>query len=121
MLPVTLPPLRQRRDDLPALIAELLRAQGIREPGPLEGSNLAKLAQHRWPGNVRELRNVIERAVVRAGAGATFGQLTFELSEREVARDERRRRFVPGAQARGDRSVRARVSRAPMPQQSGNW
>lgn len=59
------PPLRQRLDELPALVAHFLALFG-RPLGPrcaLSDAALALLARHRWPGNIRELRNVIERAV----------------------------------------------------------
>jgi DNA-binding NtrC family response regulator len=63
--PIRLPPLRERLDDLPLLVAELLsrsriaRDRGIRVVRP---EALAVLAEQRWPGNVRELDNVIQRA-----------------------------------------------------------
>jgi two-component system response regulator AtoC len=58
---ITIPPLRERRDELPALVTALLPAGYTLAP-----EALARLAQHAWPGNVRELRNVLERAVVIA-------------------------------------------------------
>ena len=63
--PIAIPPLRERIDDLPLLVAELLsrsriaRGRGIRVVRP---EVLAVLAEHRWPGNVRELDNVLQRA-----------------------------------------------------------
>jgi len=71
---VALPPLRQRLEDLPLLVAAFYRARGA-EPGAIEGDNLARLERHAWPGNVRELRNVLERAWAMSGAGAAFGDL----------------------------------------------
>ena len=71
---VALPPVRQRLEDLPLLVAAFYRARGI-DPGPVEGDNLARLERHAWPGNVRELRNVLERAWAMSGAGATFADL----------------------------------------------
>ncbi|MCD5990782.1 sigma 54-interacting transcriptional regulator [Pseudomonas sp. CDFA 553] len=62
VLPIQVPPLRDRLDDLPALsesILEELRSQHELEPGAQ-----ALLAQHAWPGNIRELRNVLERAAL---------------------------------------------------------
>ncbi|MBP6837875.1 MAG: sigma 54-interacting transcriptional regulator [Kofleriaceae bacterium] len=58
---VVLPPLRERLEDLPALVAAFYAGRG-RTPGPIDGDNLALLRQHAWPGNVRELRNVLDRA-----------------------------------------------------------
>jgi DNA-binding NtrC family response regulator len=63
VLPLTLPPLRERLEDLPLLVAWLLREHPRRA---VEQPALEKLAAHSWPGNVRELRNVLERAAVLA-------------------------------------------------------
>jgi DNA-binding NtrC family response regulator len=66
---VHLPPLRERRDDLPLLVEELVRAanraHGRRVPGVTMGV-LDRLARHDWPGNVSELRNVIDGMVSTA-------------------------------------------------------
>jgi transcriptional regulator with PAS, ATPase and Fis domain len=62
VIPIKVPPLRERLDDLPALseaFLEELRSQHELAP---EAANV--LAQHAWPGNVRELRNVLERAAL---------------------------------------------------------
>src|SRR5262249_53703371 len=63
---ITVPPLRERRDDVPLLADHFLK-RFIRETGRrirgLTPAALRKLEQYHWPGNVRELRNVIERAV----------------------------------------------------------
>lgn len=76
VFPILLPPLRDRKDDLPllcsALIAELNRKHGCRVTD-LSPPVLENLHQHLWPGNVRELRNVLERAVILAGQGTIIG------------------------------------------------
>ena len=67
VLRVDVPPLRERREDLPALAAHFLDgcARRLGAPSPsLSPSALAALEAHPWPGNVRELRNVMERAFV---------------------------------------------------------
>ena len=62
---VDLPPLRERRDDLPALAAFLLkRLAGGRRPCQLDAAALATLQAYDFPGNVRELRNLLQRAVL---------------------------------------------------------
>jgi DNA-binding NtrC family response regulator len=71
---VALPPLRDRLDDLPALVAAFHAARGV-DPGPIDGENLARLAQHAWPGNIRELRNVLERAWAMSGPAVPFRAL----------------------------------------------
>jgi transcriptional regulator with GAF, ATPase, and Fis domain len=77
VLPITIPPLRARREDLPALIGAILREHGIREPGPIGGAPLGQLLQHPWPGNVRELRNTLQRALVTGAK--KFGDLKIEI------------------------------------------
>lgn len=62
VLPIQVPPLRERLDDLPALSEAIL--EELRSQHELEDSALALLAQHAWPGNIRELRNVLERAAL---------------------------------------------------------
>jgi len=69
VIEIRLPPLRERKDDIPLLIEGFLRRSC--EPGKREGKRLgeaalALLIDYRWPGNVRELENVIERAVTLA-------------------------------------------------------
>jgi DNA-binding NtrC family response regulator len=68
---VALPPLRDRADDLPALIASFYAARRA-DPGPIDGDNLERLRRHGWPGNVRELRNVLERAWALSGPDPAF-------------------------------------------------
>ncbi len=75
VISLTVPPLRERREDIPAL-AELFlthfRAQNRRHVLAFAPETAARLCEHDWPGNVRELRNAIERAVI-LGAGETLG------------------------------------------------
>jgi DNA-binding NtrC family response regulator len=75
---VALPPLRERLEDLPHLIATFYRARGA-EPGPIDGDNLERMRRHAWPGNVRELRNALERAWALSGSGARFSGLRLWL------------------------------------------
>ncbi|HEY0194769.1 MAG TPA: hypothetical protein VGC42_26835, partial [Kofleriaceae bacterium] len=61
---VELPPLRERRDDIPGLATHFLREVGSRRGMAMTWSAdaLAAMTNHSWPGNVREMRNVVERA-----------------------------------------------------------
>jgi DNA-binding NtrC family response regulator len=66
---VTIPPLRERRDDIPPLVAhfiERFNADTGKRVRRVEPAALAVLQSHDWPGNVRELRNAVERAVILA-------------------------------------------------------
>jgi two-component system response regulator GlrR len=66
VLPLRLPPLRERREDIPRLARHFLRKHTARErrPAEISGRALQALVDHGWPGNVRELEHVMERAVV---------------------------------------------------------
>ena len=66
---IEIPPLRERLEDLPMLVARFLEqvAERLDRPRkPIGEAALARLARHPWPGNVRELRNVVEQAAVMA-------------------------------------------------------
>jgi DNA-binding NtrC family response regulator len=68
VMPIQVPPLRERREDLPALCAHILtrrRPSGRdRWPVQVSATGLAKLAAYHWPGNIRELENVLARAAI---------------------------------------------------------
>jgi Nif-specific regulatory protein len=67
VIAIHLPPLRQRRDDIPLLAQHFLHAASVRRgelPRRLLPDALEVLQEYAWPGNVRELENAIERAVV---------------------------------------------------------
>ncbi|WP_201094568.1 sigma-54-dependent Fis family transcriptional regulator [Thiocystis minor] len=69
VFPVTLPPLRVRREDIPLLVWQFVEALGATMGKPMEHiaeDSMAALLAYPWPGNVRELRNLIERAMILA-------------------------------------------------------
>ncbi len=69
MIPIVLPPLRERVEDIPLLAANFLARYAIEFKKPVNGFTsdaLKKLALHNWPGNVRELEHVVARAVAMA-------------------------------------------------------
>lgn len=73
VVPITVPPLRTRREDVPALVEQFLDLARKRDPSAsaisLTRETVSALAAHDWPGNVRELRNVLDRAIYIAAAG----------------------------------------------------
>ena len=74
VISIDLPPLRERREDIPLLISYFLAKHGARCKRRLQGISEAarqRLLQYDWPGNIRELENAIERAVV-LGSGDTI-------------------------------------------------
>jgi two-component system NtrC family response regulator len=67
VIPIAVPPLRERREDIPLLVEHFLRSHAERAGKPIAGLTpeaLAALVEAPWPGNVRELGNAVERAVV---------------------------------------------------------
>jgi len=69
VVPVRLPPLRERREDIPELVSHFLARFAVeRRMPPLRISEeaMAALQAHEWPGNVRQLRNIIERTIILA-------------------------------------------------------
>jgi two-component system response regulator AtoC len=123
---IRLPPLRERREDLPALMEYLLRKQAT-----AIGKNIAgftdeareRLAAYSWPGNVRELANVIERAVVLSsgpnitlrhlpsGIASGEGSAVFENLSYRDGMNAARRLLIQKALSRthGNRSAAARL------------
>ncbi len=72
VVPITVPPLRQRREDIPHLVEHFLAEARKKDPNAtrvgLSDETVAALSAHDWPGNVRELRNVLARAIYMAAA-----------------------------------------------------
>src|SRR5262249_35841728 len=70
VIPITLPPLRQRPSDIRLLVDHFMR-QYVTEGAPLTLSSevLESLLQHSWPGNIRELQNAVERAAILCRGG----------------------------------------------------
>jgi formate hydrogenlyase transcriptional activator len=69
VFPIQLPPLRERRDDIPVLVRHFAREAGLRMNRRalwMSSQTLDALVSYPWPGNIRELQNLIERAVIRS-------------------------------------------------------
>jgi PAS domain S-box-containing protein len=67
VFPITIPPLRKRKEDLPELIHYFIARKSKKHNKPVEHiskANMQRLMEYPWPGNVRELKNVIERSVI---------------------------------------------------------
>jgi transcriptional regulator with GAF, ATPase, and Fis domain len=109
--PIRLPPLRERREDIPLLVQRFLEEAAERHGKAIAGiepAALDQLVRYDWPGNVRELKNEIERAVALAGAGETIAlpHLSLRLRPAVAAGG-------PPAPRPGPRDVRAlRAARA---------
>lgn len=66
VFPITLPPLRERREDIPDLVGYFLKKFGKLEED-IESNALNLLMNYSWPGNVRELENIVERSLIMSG------------------------------------------------------
>lgn len=67
VFPITLPPLRERREDIPLLVKHFIRKFSVETKKQIDSiatSALEKIMNYSWPGNVRELQNCIERAII---------------------------------------------------------
>jgi formate hydrogenlyase transcriptional activator len=116
VFPVQLPALRERREDIPALVQHFVELYGRRMGRHIEHitpETMAALSTHQWPGNIRELQNVIERSVIltsgnvlqaplaelkRSAETESLEAITLEEAEREHIRKtlERTRWVVAG-------------------------
>src|SRR5204863_67138 len=70
VVPIELPPLRARREDIPALVDHFLEqvcADNDRRGKKVASGAMTLIMQHDWPGNVRELKNVVERLAILTG------------------------------------------------------
>jgi len=73
VFPIALPPLRDRKEDIPVLCSALLKELNRKHDCKVTDVTpqaLERMQQHNWPGNVRELRNALERAVILASEGS---------------------------------------------------
>jgi len=72
VFPVQLPPLRERREDIPALVSHFAERFGQRMGRQIDSippETMSALSSYQWPGNIRELQNLIERAVILSNDG----------------------------------------------------
>ena len=81
VFPIMIPPLRQRLDDIPALVFHFLEKKSrelkIWEIPKVPGEEMERLRAYLWPGNVRELENLVERALIQSRVGGGQGRLSF--------------------------------------------
>ena len=128
---VTLPPLRERPDDLPLLIehfmAQLVPYLGVPRLG-LDARTLARMAAYDWPGNVRELRNFVERSLILGwfdlGPEPKVGTVAAVDTDESLEMVEKRHILAVLAACDGNKSEAARrlgISRKTMDRKSQAW
>jgi transcriptional regulator with PAS, ATPase and Fis domain len=114
VLPIKVPPLRERRGDIPALVEVLVEDIAIRNgtaPFDVGADALAMLSSQRWRGNIRELRNVLEQAAMRSDSRHIDESLLEEvLREAGIER-------VPPAPPPQQRAVRGGEALRPLSEQ----
>ena len=89
VVPVILPPLAERREDIPALVQHFVAHYAVerRVPTPeVAADAMVALQSYDWPGNVRQLRNVVERTIILA-PGDRMGSIDLDLLPAEVIGD----------------------------------
>ncbi len=127
VFPVRVPPLRERKEDIPALVAHFIAKYGRHVNRRVSGvapEVISELSSYDWPGNVRELENVVERAIIlsdseyltridklaAAGPGAAIkdwmGRLSFNEARQEIERAYIERALV---ETGGNRTRAAKV------------
>ena len=119
VIPITLPPLRQRTEDIPALAQHFMRRyarESKKKFLEITSEGMAKLSAYAWPGNVRELANTIERAVV-LGRGPEIS--VKDLPSRFIGTDSRVKPEARSYRAAMETARRELVSQA-LQQSNGN-
>jgi formate hydrogenlyase transcriptional activator len=111
VFPIEVPPLRDRRSDIPQLVmfflADLSKKLGKRVDA-VSPRTLDRLTQYPWPGNVRELRNVLERAVVlAAGPAIELERELLDVPPASAGPDRPEGAAPPAASIRQEASARA--------------
>jgi two-component system, NtrC family, response regulator AtoC len=99
VITIHVPPLRERKDDIPVLVEHFLQKHRFSDSSPparITEEALQRLIQYDWPGNVRELEHTVERAVVLARGGViTADHLAMEV-DREIAIIDLNQRLTDG-------------------------
>jgi formate hydrogenlyase transcriptional activator len=94
VFPIRLPALRERREDIPALVTHFARIFSRRmkkELGNIPSETMADLQSYSWPGNIRELQNLVERAVILSTDGVFPNPLQDNRTDEAMPRLQRKR------------------------------
>jgi formate hydrogenlyase transcriptional activator len=100
VFPILLPPLRERHEDIPALVThfvEILGGRMGREIEHIPPETMSALCAYHWPGNIRELQNLIERAVILSNDGVLPNPLPAAEAEQRAAVSPGVTTLSPGA------------------------
>jgi transcriptional regulator with GAF, ATPase, and Fis domain len=98
VIPVTIPPLRERRSDIPQLVSHFLEKLNRGKQAAMTGCSpdaMSRLLEHHWPGNIRELENMIERLVVLSQSGTIeVSDLPERLQCRSITAEQTASNFI---------------------------
>ena len=123
VFPLEIPPLRERRDDIPLLATHFIRqtAKKMNRTVPrFTKAQAEELAAHPWPGNIRELQNAVERAVILAQNGPLRFELpTGERGRAEISAAKTQRETISPIVTRAELKLQERESIAAALKQSG--
>ena len=114
VVPINVPDLASRLEDLPLLIAHFQQGKRLANRARFDHSAMARLGAHRWPGNVRELRNIVERA------GVLFGGQTLNAHEVDQLLGLSSSRHITGASLR-IKAEQEEAQIASPPAQAPQW
>ncbi len=112
VFPVQLPPLRQRREDLPALVEHFVlqvSAQNGWKPTVFTTAAIEALQEYAWPGNIRELRNVVERLLLLAGTEVNAEDVRLALPASHSAANAASVALATGSAATGPLAERVQA------------
>ncbi|HEB70408.1 MAG TPA: sigma-54-dependent Fis family transcriptional regulator [Desulfobulbus sp.] len=128
VIPLHLPPLRERKEDIPALVHHFLKKHGAPPEVGFSDEALEKLIAYDWPGNIRELQNVVERSIIlRSDPKIPAGDIlltdngsqpqpgNFQLPEGGISLEEVEKSLIKQAlsMAGGNRAQAARLLQIP--------
>ena len=93
VFPIILPPLRQRKEDIPSLISHFISRKsvelGVSTPPAVAPGALERLINYNWPGNVRELENLVERELIRHRGGQLMFDALLPAGQETISPDRR--------------------------------
>jgi len=98
VIPITIPPLRERKEDIATLAAHFLKGlnEKYRTNKFFHAATIESLSEYTWPGNVRELQNIVERLVITADARTIYPDALPSYIQQDAA--QKLTSFLPGAE-----------------------
>ncbi|MCG8640097.1 MAG: sigma 54-interacting transcriptional regulator [Desulfobacterales bacterium] len=116
VFPITIPPLRRRKSDIPALITYFSEKKSsemnLQTPPVISPDTVEKFQAYHWPGNVRELENIVERTIIQSITGSPDNPTEFETVFPEIENhDNRSEKEVAANQMRLDDVIRSHIER----------